>query len=112
MPTYSGTILDATSETPLPKATVAIYVPGMPPQLQAADNSGQFEIATRSAASSITVSHAGYKQNTWPAFEQIHRYELERDIKELPPVVITSHKKKWLAWAILAGLLLMIKKRR
>lgn len=111
MPTYSGRVYDATDISPLPFSTIAVYVPGMLPQIQVADSGGNFSVATRSTASQITISHAGYKQNTWPAFEQIHRYELERDERELPPVVVTSHKKKWLAWAILAGLLLILKKR-
>lgn len=99
--TYSGIVRDATSELPIPSATVILYANGTRIGGGAANSKGEFAISTDTEATHITISSVGYKTWNWPASTYQHLFELERDVKDLDPVVVTTTKKNnallWIA---------------
>lgn len=110
--TYKGTILDATSERPLPFASVTLYRGSSYMTGKAADRQGYFEITTSDPAERITISAAGYKTWNFPASIYQNKFELERSGEILSPVVVTaSTKKNQLHWLLLGSIFLLAMKK-
>ena len=107
---YSGTVRDAYTEQPLPGATVTLYAGGKILAQQAANGAGVFQMSVGEyPADSITISEVSHKTYNWPASEAQHVFDLEPEVKDLPPVVIIAppgaKKNNLILWAI-AGLLI------
>lgn len=114
MTTYSGTILDATTEKPIPFASVIYRSGNNFLNGTAADSNGYFSLMTSIPATEVDVSAAGYKTWTFPASTYQHRFELEqKEYSGEVPTVYAPAKKKQFPWAVALGLLLLfaIKKR-
>lgn len=112
MYTYSGLVRDATTETGIPGATVTAYADnGVMLQRVAADNSGNFYLQTAYPAQFLEISSVGYKTNDFPAATWQRLFELERQERELDPVILppgTVKKNNTWQWLLIAGLLLVV----
>lgn len=110
MSSYGGWVKDKKSGAAIPRATVESWFNNKLIQRVIASDSGYFTISAFLPATHIRVSSAGYKTRDFPADIGQMLYDLERNVIELPPVVIPPGPKKnktgWLIYALL-GLLLI-----
>lgn len=97
---YSGIVRDATGELPIPGATVTLYSKGNRVDAMATNSKGEFSFAVPNQVDAITISSAGYQAMNFPASEFQHVFELERNEVELPPVIVTTHKKSNNLWLL------------
>lgn len=102
---YSGTVKDSATGKGIPGASVIFYAGGSRLGGVVADSNGNFSFESSQPAESITISSVGYQSFNWPASEYQNVFELERDEKELDPVVVTASRKNnsWIYLALLAG---------
>lgn len=89
---YSGVVRDAVSESPVPSATIELYRNGTRVAAMAANSAGYFYLSTSEPATDITISSVGYKTYNWPASEVQDVFDLERDEKDIDPVVLPPTK--------------------
>jgi len=108
--TYSGQVVDQYNNG-IPGASVFLTVDGNKVAGQVADSKGYFSITVLSQADSIVISSAGYKPWQWPASFEQHVFELEPDVKDLDPVVITADKKNY-SWLLLLLLIPLLKEEK
>jgi len=102
---YYGTVVDSASQEPIAGATVAFYAGGQLIHQVSADSKGVFQATFNDApVEVIRITSAEHKGWDFPASTVQHILELERKVKELPPVLLDSGGKKntWL-WLLLAG---------
>jgi hypothetical protein len=118
--TFSGVIIDSDTGKGVPFATVQIISPqgkytGLPATV--ADKDGYFEISGPSVLppNSIMFTSAGYKSVIW-ALESMEEANavvtMDRDVKEIDPVVIKSTKKDNTALLFIAAALLFLMMRK
>lgn len=94
---YYGFVVDSSTGQPIPGATVAFLINGTKKAQIAANSSGYFEYTAEIVPiDQIAISSASYIDNTFPASTYQHTFELEPDIHQLDPVVLTAHKQNWL----------------
>jgi hypothetical protein len=105
--TVTGFAKDKDSSTGLPSATVILRTGNVTLASVVAGATGAFSISTTSNATELVISSVGYKTTSYPLPDYINQvnYPLERDAKELDPVIITVNKRHF-PW--LLGLLLIV----
>ena len=110
--TINGKILDSGTGEGLPGATVRLYSGANLVWQAIANQDGYFQYSGPAGITDIVISSTGYIPWKFPASEYQHVWELERDIRQLDPVVITSGSKtkNLLLLALLAVVLLSNKK--
>lgn len=110
MSSYGGWVKDRTSGAAIPRATVESWFNEKLISRVIASDSGYFSISAFLPATKIRVSSAGYKTKDFTADTGRMLYDLERNVIELPPVVIPPGPKKnktnWIIYGLL-GLLLL-----
>jgi hypothetical protein len=112
---FTGRVIDTLTDDGLPSSTVELWTGNVMLARTAADSSGYFDIGTASTPDLVKISSVGYKNAAFP-YDQVvddSYFPLERDVKELEDVIITSVKKNPWPW-LGAGLLflLLISKKR
>lgn len=116
-----GRVIDPITEKGIPFASIRIIDPGgnYTGIGTSADNNGQFFIdsALADAPNSIQVTSTGYKPITVKlddSFFESYRgiFHLNRDEKELDPVVVTSGKKTNHAWLLLIPVAMAMSKKK
>lgn len=113
--TYKGQIVDCDTGAAIPSATVTMSKNGSVIARTIADSNGMFEVYTSDEPDQITITSVGYKPYTSPASSYQFKFELEKNVKDLDPVIVqASSKNSGLMWAGLGLLLLlaMQKKKR
>lgn len=107
---YAGTILDSATETPIPYASVRLFLGETQVAGQAADEHGRFSISTEIPVDTITVSAAEYNEFTFPASTFQQRFELEPKPNDIPPVVVhsTIPGQKPNNWLLVAAIVVII----
>lgn len=113
--TYSGVILDAETETPLPGATIALHNKTVVLATAAANSKGEFVFQTTQPATNIVVSHIDFLTMIWPASQYQHRFELEKDYQNEGEVIIVSSSKKKKIWPwllLVIGIVTLSNKRK
>jgi hypothetical protein len=112
-----GKVLDNETRAPVPGATVALYSDNVRIAAVAASGAGEFyiEVSTTQRPNKLGISSTGYIEKFWDisAAAGTTVFILDRDVKELPPVVIYPSKStSWLWWvAGVVAIIAMSKKR-
>lgn len=103
---YYGTVSDSSSGEPVPGATVLFTSGDQRLKQVIADRDGYFEASFINRPDKINITAAEYKGWMFPASEYQHKFELEREMHVLDPVVVTAGKKSsWILAAIAAAVI-------
>lgn len=101
---YSGRVQDSVTGEPISGASVSLINGGQIIQRVFANNKGEFSVSMEGPAEIIEVTAAEYTGWDFPASEQQHVFELERKVKDLPPVLLPGGgSNSWLWLALLGG---------
>jgi hypothetical protein len=106
--TIYGKVLDNDTRQPVPGATVTLWKNNIKVAAVAASVDGDFSISPPAGIiipDQLGISSVGYIEKFYPIAEAsgTSHFLLIRDIKELPPVVVTPGGTKsntWLWWAL------------
>jgi len=118
--TITGQVIDFTSGTPVPGATISLadnfgyefsHIGQTDAQGNFAERISETEIE---ATDFVTFTSAGYRGAAVPIERMVPnvRVQLQRNVVDLPPVVVTTRKNKWLPWLLLLGLVLVAKQKK
>lgn len=101
---YSGTVVDSVTGEPIQSATVSVMQGDSVSAMAITNSQGEFFISVEGQAEAIEITAAEYKGWKWPASEQQHKFELERKVKDLPPVLLPGGAGgNSMLWLLLLG---------
>lgn len=88
---YTGQVVDATSGSPVPYASVVLTYQGVQVGAAAADVNGDYNIITTGEADTVSASSTGYTADSWPTGTQYPQtLQLSKDVTLLPGVTVTA----------------------
>ena len=102
---YAGSVVDSETGSGIPYATIFFYTGGAKSAGGSTDAAGNFNIGVPVGAETISISSVGYKPMQWPASSYQQKFELEKDIHDIDPVVLPPGVQKGkYGWLLVAGL--------
>lgn len=111
---YAARIVDAVTLQGLPGATVELWVDNLMLVRGASDNQGYVTLSSGTVPKQLRISNVGYQSRTIPFVQAQDEslFALQRDVKELPNVIIDSMKTKPAYWLLgMLAFLLLVKRR-
>lgn len=115
--TIYGKVIDSETRAGIPGATVALYAGNVRLTAAAATSTGEFTltISDVNRPDKMLITSVGYLDKTFDPQSAAGTtvFMLDRDVKELPPVVIYPTKNKaWLWWALGIAVLIGMSKKQ
>jgi hypothetical protein len=115
--TIYGKVIDSETRAAIPGATVALYAGNLRLAAVAATGTGEFTltISDTSRPDKLLITSVGYLEKSIDPLSAAGTtvFMLERDVKELPPVVIYPTKgKNWMWWALGIAVLIGMSKKQ
>lgn len=111
---FSGLVIDADTKEPIPGASVQFYLGQTLLDGMAANGQGQFNTVLLDDPDGLVITHAEYNGSMFQAANG-GIYSLERKVKALEDVIVTSSGKgnnNWLLFGGLGLLLLLSQKKK
>lgn len=113
---YQGRVIDTETGEPVPGATVELWAGDLMLLRGAADQSGFYSLVTQSTPDTIRISSASYipQETAVNNSGAVVVYELQKNIVEGEPVIVTAKIKKpvlWLAAALVVVVLALNSKK-
>lgn len=105
---YTGILYDATNSQPIANATVTLYNGSTIVARALTNAGGSFIVESTAPGDKLEISSVGFKTATFTTNNYQRSFYLERDYKELDPVVLNNKKNRLLPWLLIGGLVYLI----